>query len=418
MKKKLQVFISSTSVDLQEERQAAIEAILDTGHIPAGMEMFKGGRSIMETIYHWIDQSDVYVLVLGGKYGSVEEGKSKSYTELEYDYAVSKGMPIFEIFLTETFLYQKAAVQGGEIIFEQDHKEEYRQFKKSVEDKREVQYANNLDDLKRKIQININTIVNDSEFHLLGWLRADQSVENLEYFSGERLVSLTTDIYHEIIKRRYKMDVLDFPQVISEDIFQAINFEGLYSSVKRMIRIVLRDDGLADVHIMNNYDYMFLSETNRKFGMCFDATKQQAETFRLNKLLINQEEHTQEFKHTIAHHPERGQLTYVVDTEKGVEIPEESCNIYTECSYTCSPLEFFQSYRLPYPCRDFSMTACIENDREHKYNLVAATFSPFSKVHYDDFKASELKNYGVCQLRLPKWSVSGAGYALTMRKTK
>lgn len=260
MKKKLQVFISSTSVDLQEERQAAIEAILDTGHIPAGMEMFKGGRSIMETIYHWIDQSDVYVLVLGGKYGSVEEGKSKSYTELEYDYAVSKGMPIFEIFLTETFLYQKAAVQGGEIIFEQDHKEEYRQFKKSVEDKREVQYANNLDDLKRKIQININTIVNDSEFHLLGWLRADQSVENLEYFSGERLVSLTTDIYHEIIKRRYKMDVLDFPQVISEDIFQAINFEGLYSSVKRMIRIVLRDDGLADVHIMNNYDYMFLKK--------------------------------------------------------------------------------------------------------------------------------------------------------------
>lgn len=36
-KKKLQVFVSSTYVDLKEERQAAVEAILNAGHIPAGM---------------------------------------------------------------------------------------------------------------------------------------------------------------------------------------------------------------------------------------------------------------------------------------------------------------------------------------------------------------------------------------------
>lgn len=35
MNKKLQVFISSTYTDLTEERQAAVEAILDAGHIPA-----------------------------------------------------------------------------------------------------------------------------------------------------------------------------------------------------------------------------------------------------------------------------------------------------------------------------------------------------------------------------------------------
>ena len=40
MKKKLQVFISSTYEDMKEERQKAVEAILAAGHIPAGMELF------------------------------------------------------------------------------------------------------------------------------------------------------------------------------------------------------------------------------------------------------------------------------------------------------------------------------------------------------------------------------------------
>ena len=38
--KKYQVFISSTYLDLIDERQAAVEAILKAGHIPAGMELF------------------------------------------------------------------------------------------------------------------------------------------------------------------------------------------------------------------------------------------------------------------------------------------------------------------------------------------------------------------------------------------
>ena len=42
--KKLQVFISSTYIDLKNERQAAVEAVLDAGHIPAGMELFKAGN--------------------------------------------------------------------------------------------------------------------------------------------------------------------------------------------------------------------------------------------------------------------------------------------------------------------------------------------------------------------------------------
>ena len=33
------MFVSSTFIDLKSERQAAVEAILKAGHIPAGMEL-------------------------------------------------------------------------------------------------------------------------------------------------------------------------------------------------------------------------------------------------------------------------------------------------------------------------------------------------------------------------------------------
>lgn len=48
--KKLQVFVSSTFTDLKEERQAAVEAILSSGNIPAGMELFSAGDESQMTV--------------------------------------------------------------------------------------------------------------------------------------------------------------------------------------------------------------------------------------------------------------------------------------------------------------------------------------------------------------------------------
>jgi hypothetical protein len=44
VQKKFQIFVSSTFVDLEDERRAVIEAILDLGHIPIGMEAFQAGK--------------------------------------------------------------------------------------------------------------------------------------------------------------------------------------------------------------------------------------------------------------------------------------------------------------------------------------------------------------------------------------
>lgn len=89
--KKYQVFVSSTFTDLQEERQDTIHTILDLQHIPAGMELFPAtDMEQLEYIKRIIDGCDYYVLIIGGRYGSLDP-EGISYTEREYDYAVETG---------------------------------------------------------------------------------------------------------------------------------------------------------------------------------------------------------------------------------------------------------------------------------------------------------------------------------------
>ncbi|WP_435815107.1 DUF4062 domain-containing protein [Xanthomonas campestris pv. incanae] len=131
-KRKLQVFISSTYRDLKTERQAAVEAILKAGHIPAGMELFSAGsESQMETIRRWIDESDIYMLILGGRYGTVEPKTALSYTELEYDYAISQKKPIFAVVITESSLDEKVRLDGRDAL-ETDSPKELNLFRKKV----------------------------------------------------------------------------------------------------------------------------------------------------------------------------------------------------------------------------------------------------------------------------------------------
>jgi len=89
--KKYQVFVSSTFRDLVDERQDTVRNILDLNHIPAGMEMFPAADVEQLTyIKKIIDECDYYLLIVGGRYGSMD-ADGVSFTEREYDYAVDTG---------------------------------------------------------------------------------------------------------------------------------------------------------------------------------------------------------------------------------------------------------------------------------------------------------------------------------------
>ena len=94
MDKRYQVFVSSTFVDLQKERQEVIHALLEQDCFPAGMELFPAADEDQWTlIKKVIDDCDYYVVIIAGRYGSIAPD-GLSYTEMEYRYALEKKKPI------------------------------------------------------------------------------------------------------------------------------------------------------------------------------------------------------------------------------------------------------------------------------------------------------------------------------------
>ncbi len=106
MSKKYQVFISSTYVDLKEERKSIIDTLLLADCIPAGMEAFSAvDDKQFNVIKKVIDLCDYYILIIGNRYGSINEDTQKSYTQMEYEYAESKGIPVLVFVLENNASY-------------------------------------------------------------------------------------------------------------------------------------------------------------------------------------------------------------------------------------------------------------------------------------------------------------------------
>ena len=65
--------------------------------MPAGMELFPAADdSAWQLIKDVIDASDYYILIIGGRYGSLDE-VGIGYTEKEYEYAVATKKPVIPL---------------------------------------------------------------------------------------------------------------------------------------------------------------------------------------------------------------------------------------------------------------------------------------------------------------------------------
>ncbi len=100
MSKTYKVFVCSTFSDLQAAREAAIAGIVDRNHIPISLDTFvPENASDMDVIQHEVNSSDVFLLILGPRHGGTPSGRTKGFTEIEYDVALDAGkyMMIFAL---------------------------------------------------------------------------------------------------------------------------------------------------------------------------------------------------------------------------------------------------------------------------------------------------------------------------------
>lgn len=166
MDKKYQVFVSSTFEDLKDEREKVIEILLNKNCIPVGMEYFPAADDEQMTIIkELIDECDYYVLILGGKYGSIDPDSGKSYTQLEYEYALEKGIPISAFYVKNKDLLPN-------IKIEKDHPEKLINFEKLVKLNKMCKSWSNADDLAGKVSTSLDFQI--KHHPRTGWIKADK----------------------------------------------------------------------------------------------------------------------------------------------------------------------------------------------------------------------------------------------------
>ncbi len=217
--KKIQIFISSTFTDLKLERQAAVEAILSLGHIPAGMELFSADdESQMSVIERWIDESDVYLLILGGRYGSIKKGSGKSYIQLEYEYAIKKEKPLFSLVISPKALEEKVKSEGSSVI-ETENPQDFKVFRENVLNNL-IEYWDDNKDIKFAISKTISNFLNRKK--LAGWIRRDDlalySSQEFQQINSELSgVKSAIDRYRKNViennRQRFELNLLPTPQI-------------------------------------------------------------------------------------------------------------------------------------------------------------------------------------------------------------
>lgn len=179
MKKKYQVFVSSTYTDLKDERNAVIQCLLDNDCIPVGMEQFPASEmSQMDYIKKMLDDCDYYVLISAGRYGSVDSD-GIGFTEKEYDYAVSKSIPVMSI------LHSNIENLPSKDCEETDAgKAKLKAFREKISSGRLVDFYTDIGSLKYKISTAINRCIRD--FPAVGWVRGDKSANETSVSDEEQ----------------------------------------------------------------------------------------------------------------------------------------------------------------------------------------------------------------------------------------
>ena len=168
-KRKFSIFISSTYEDLIDERQALVGVALESNFIPVGMEQFHAAPTSQWTVItKMIDECDLYLLIIGGRYGTIEEETGISYTEKEYNYAKNKKLPVLVLIKDPLSIIESKKDTGKDKFDKMKKLEDFRE--KVTHDGNTVDFFKDLNDLKYKASA---TFKNALEYvdENAGWVR-------------------------------------------------------------------------------------------------------------------------------------------------------------------------------------------------------------------------------------------------------
>jgi hypothetical protein len=142
-------FISSTSRDLAEYRDAAIDVCNSRQIVPIAMEFFEAmGAGATAGSKRALEQADLYVGIVAHRYGYIEDGYDASVTESEFDYAGARGLERLCFLVRPDYPWPPDAI-------DYEHHDRLNAFKQRLEKAVIRHEFSTLDDFRAKLLLSI-----------------------------------------------------------------------------------------------------------------------------------------------------------------------------------------------------------------------------------------------------------------------
>lgn len=247
MDKRYQIFISSTYKDLIEERQKVTQAILKLYHFPIGMEMFHAdNKEQWEQIKNTIDMSDYYVLIVGRYCGTLIEDEGISYTEKEYNYAISKGIPVLGFIISDGARKESYGVETSK------QQKALKRFVKKVK-KLPCEFWNTPDELAYQVSSTLS--IKFSENNRNGWMPFNPYGVSYSGKIDGHFVGNYNVLYYSELKGRYKK-IIQSKLIINHD-----GITAFYNNIKNDIAdaeytyhgVCRIDDNVIYIYLYNDF---------------------------------------------------------------------------------------------------------------------------------------------------------------------
>lgn len=163
----LRVFVSSTYEDLQEERRTVRDVLdrLREAHVHTrlsiefvGMELFPGNtHPSKKVMLSSLDTCQIYVGIIGWRYGSIDPETDCSMTRIEYSHAIEKGKEIL-IYLKS----EEAAVPVRFVDRYEPASTKLRDFRRELEARHQRSEFKTPDELAKQLLIDLQPFVTEA----------------------------------------------------------------------------------------------------------------------------------------------------------------------------------------------------------------------------------------------------------------
>lgn len=223
------IFVSSTYIDLQPERNAVREAILRLQQRYFGMEYFGSDpERPKEVSLARVERSSVYLGIIAHRYGTIDEETDKSITQLEYEAARQIRIPTLMYFKDS-----KCPIEPTSqfIDFDPPYREKLAKFKELITSDCTIQTFTSPDDLAAKVTADLAKLMNPEsllkETPINVFLQEDNSRASLIPMVGEVAVGksvygcMLTHSSTEVLERnRFTLETSNEPDY--DDMYEGL----------------------------------------------------------------------------------------------------------------------------------------------------------------------------------------------------